>query len=97
MTKELRYADAAGSALVGTTTEGYDAAGNVTSIVDKDAAGTTLESYAYTYNKAGQFVSETDNGVTTNYAYNGAGELTTAGSSTATITTPTATATAAAT
>ena len=87
MTEELRYADAAGtelagSALVGTTNEAYDAAGNVTSIVDKDAAGTVLLTYDYTYNTAGQLASETDNGTTIDYQYDGAGQLIAAGSST---------------
>ena len=73
---------AGGSALVGTTNEAYDAAGNVTSIVDKDAAGTVLLTYDYTYNTAGQLTSETDNGTTIDYQYDGAGQLIAAGSNT---------------
>ena len=47
-----------------------------------DGSGNVLASYSYSYDAAGQLSSETDNGVTTNYAYNATGELIQAGSTT---------------
>ena len=69
----------AGTNKVGSTQYGYD--GNqVTSIVQQDGSGTVLANYSYQYDVAGRLSAETDNGVTTNYAYDAAGELTQAGS-----------------
>ncbi len=73
-----RYADLAGATHVGSTGYSYDG-GNLTSILHKNGT-TTLGSYGYSYDQAGELTQEVDNGATTNYAYNGAGELTSAGS-----------------
>ena len=71
----------AGTQLAGTTQYEYDA-GQVASIVDKDANGNVLARYQYAYNDAGQITSETDNGVATSYTYDSTGQLLTAGSQT---------------
>jgi RHS repeat-associated protein len=78
---EARYSNLAGTQLVARTQYGYD--GNeLTSIVTTDSAGNTIASYNYTYDTAGWLISETDNGVTTNYAYDPHGQLIQAGSTT---------------
>src|SRR5262249_13971314 len=75
---ETRYSDLAGTQLQGTTQYGYD--GNqLTSIVQKDSSGNVLASYSYTYDQTGQLLSETDNGVTTDYTYDARSELIQAG------------------
>ena len=81
LTGEARYSDVAGTQYQGGTVYGYDG-GQLTSILQTDASGNTISSYIYAYNLAGQLTSETDNGVTTVYAYDPRGELTQAGSKT---------------
>lgn len=58
---------------------GYDG-DQLTSIVQEDGNGVVLCSFSYSYNEAGQLISQTANAVTTNYAYDAAGQLTQAGS-----------------
>jgi RHS repeat-associated protein len=76
---ETHYSDLAGTQFQGTTQYAYD--GNqLTSIYQADGNGNVLASYTYTYDEAGRLSSETQNGITTNYAYNAAGQLIEAGS-----------------
>jgi YD repeat-containing protein len=61
----------------------YDNVGNLTSLVHKNAGGTALATYSYSYDAGNRLISETDNGATTTYGYDGADQLTTVnGSST---------------
>ncbi len=46
--------------IVGYTNNTYDASGNPTNIVELDADGDLIDSFAYTYNSDGQVTSETD-------------------------------------
>src|SRR6185437_7559010 len=75
-----RYADLAGTQLVGSTTEAYNALGLVTQITHQDGSGNVLASFSYVYDRAGQLTQEVDNGSTTNYGYDAAGQLTSASS-----------------
>ena len=59
-------------------TYGYDANGDVTSIVTYDANGNVTSSLAYTYNASGQPVTVISQNGTWTYGYNAAGELTSA-------------------
>ena len=77
MLSATRYTDVAGTSLAGSSTYGYE--GNeVTFIVHKNASGTTLASYSYSYNSSAQLTVEIDNGTTTSYGYTN-GQLTSAG------------------
>jgi RHS repeat-associated protein len=71
---QKRYADLAGTDLVGTTQNTYDG-DQLTNIVQTDGSGSTLASYSYSYDHAGRLMSEIDNGVTTSYAYDSTGQL----------------------
>jgi YD repeat-containing protein len=59
-----RYADTAGTVLVGTTTYSYDAAGRVVSITNKNASAALLSNYGYTYDVANRVTSEAWQSVT---------------------------------
>jgi RHS repeat-associated protein len=72
----MRYNGLPGTGYVGATSLLYDAADNVTSIVDKNASATVLASYLYSYNAATELSQETDNGTLITYAYDPAGQLT---------------------
>jgi RHS repeat-associated protein len=71
---QKRYADLAGTDLVGTTQNTYDG-DQLTDIVQTDGSNAVLASYSYSYDHAGRLMSETDNGVTTSYAYDSTGQL----------------------
>ena len=58
LTSLNRYSNLAETQTVATTTYGYDHANQMTSIVDQNAAGTTLVSYGYTYDAAGRLTHE---------------------------------------
>ncbi len=58
LTSLNRYSNLAESQTVATTTYGYDHANQMTSLVDQNAAGTTLVSYGYTYDAAGRLSQE---------------------------------------
>jgi RHS repeat-associated protein len=73
---EMRYNGLPGTGYVGATSLLYDAADNVTSIVEKNASATVLASYLYSYNAATELSQETDNGTLITYAYDPAGQLT---------------------
>ena len=79
LTSAERYADLAGTTLVGSSEYDYDA-GNMTSIVYKNGSGGVLTSFGYTYDEAEQLISEVDDGATTTYGYDSSGQLTQAGS-----------------
>jgi RHS repeat-associated protein len=81
MTQLNRYEDAAGTESVGSTTYGYDAQGNMTSLVDYNNLGESINSYVYTYDAGAQLTAEVDDGSTTDYGYDGSGQLTSAGTS----------------
>ncbi|MEO6812225.1 MAG: RHS repeat-associated core domain-containing protein, partial [Isosphaeraceae bacterium] len=72
-----RYSDLAGTALIATTTEGYDASGRVSDIIHSVGA-TTLAHYHYSYNAAG-LISQVDSpdGTVVN-TYDSDGQLTSA-------------------
>jgi RHS repeat-associated protein len=73
-----RYSDLAGTQLVGTSIYAYNPQGLVSSI-QHSAGGTTLATFAYNYDAAGELSQEVDNGTTTAYAYDATGQLTSAG------------------
>jgi RHS repeat-associated protein len=85
ITDEKRYNAATGGTLVGETTQSFDAVGGVTAITHKDGSANTLENFSYSYDGAERPSSETDTisgtPTTTNYGYDGANQLTSAGSS----------------
>src|SRR5207244_292986 len=53
-----RYSDLAGSTLVGSTSFAYDDASRVTSITHRNASGTNLSLYTYSYDVADRVTSE---------------------------------------
>ena len=66
--------------MVGGETESYDDQGNLTYIVQANAAGNTLDSFSYSYDAAGQVTQEVDyNTGTTDYSYDATGQLISAG------------------
>ncbi len=76
LTEQLRYSDASETTLIGTTSYGYDYAGRTTSITDKNAGGTTIDSYNYTYNTAGLVATETSTlAPSATYTYDPDGQL----------------------
>lgn len=58
-----------------TTAYTYDAAGNMASVVHRNAASTVLESFSYTYDSRNRITSQTSQAGTTNYAYDLTGQL----------------------
>jgi RHS repeat-associated protein len=79
LTRLSRFADLAGTQLVGATITGYDAAGRIGSIVHQNGSGATLDSFNYTFDVASQLTSETDARAVTNYSYDASSQLTGAG------------------
>ncbi len=75
---ETRYSDLSGSAEVGFTQIG-DSGDEITSISEQNGGGGVLASYSYSYDNAGWLSSKVQNGVSTSYGYNAAGEVTLAG------------------
>ncbi|QDU23374.1 RHS repeat-associated core domain-containing protein [Urbifossiella limnaea] len=71
-----RYADLAGTTLVGTTEYGYDDLDRTTGITHKGPTGTTLLASTYGYDLADRLTSRTEGGVTTSYTSDAAGQLT---------------------
>jgi RHS repeat-associated protein len=83
LTKIVRYGQSVSPAPSPATTNiGYNESGNITNITQTNPSGTTIASFAYTFDLAGRLTSETDNGSTTNYAYDPTGQLIQAGSQT---------------
>jgi RHS repeat-associated protein len=64
------------------TTYTYTSPGRLTRAQTKNSGGTVTEDYQYTYDPAGNRTSQDANGTQTTYSYNGANELTQAGSTT---------------
>src|SRR5207248_2422177 len=77
---QTRYANTAGTQLVGTSTDSYDSAGSVIEIKHANATLTTILDLLYTYDAANRLSSENDSGTTTNYQYDVSNQLTQAGS-----------------
>ena len=77
VTVAKRYSDATETTLIGQTDDGYDNADRVTSIADKNAAGTsTIDSFNYSYNSAGEVASTTSTlGPSTTDSYDPDGQL----------------------
>jgi YD repeat-containing protein len=61
-----------------TTSYGFDATDQLTSATKKSSGGSTLASYSYGYDPAGNLTSKVVGGITTNFIYNAANELTSA-------------------
>jgi RHS repeat-associated protein len=81
---ETRYSDTGGTNKVGSTTNSYDAARNITHIQHLTGSGGSLINLQYSYDNGNRLSSETDtiNGTptTTNYGYDTSNQLTSAGS-----------------
>ena len=82
---QIDYSNLAGTAVVSTIDDAYDANGNVTSIESYDATPTLIEGFTYSYDAAGNLSSEVDTQggtpTTTSYTYDDANQLTAAGAS----------------
>src|SRR5262249_22515478 len=76
----LRYSDLAGAHKVGESDYSYDPVGRMTHLVHKDGSGTTLSETTYGYDLAGRLSAQTQDGATTSYSYDPAGQLLPAGS-----------------
>ena len=74
-----RFSDLAGTQEVAESFYSYDPLGNVTEIENVSASGAVIDDFQYSYDEAGELVSETDNGVPTTYAYDVTGQLVGAG------------------
>jgi len=55
---------------------GYDSDKNIITLTNKKADGSTLESYAYTYDNNGNQLTKKENGITSTYAYDKLNRLT---------------------
>jgi RHS repeat-associated protein len=75
-----RYKDLAGTQKVGYSALTYDYAGNLLEIQHQNGAGGVLDDFQYTYDKGDRLASENDSGTVTNYGYDYANQLTSAGS-----------------
>ena len=85
LTDVARYSDLAGTTKVATTSHVYDAAGELTSQIDKTGGGTSIANYTNIYDAAGRITSEKLNGgAPTTYAYDADGQLTGDGTTTPT-------------
>jgi RHS repeat-associated protein len=62
-----------------TTQYGYDVVNRLTSATTKSTSGSTVSSYGYSYDGAGNMTSQTVNGTQTSYSYNAASELSSQG------------------
>ncbi len=70
-----RYANLAGSQLVATSTWGYDAKGQATSLTDAQGA-TTLASYTWSYDRIGRLTGDSINSVADTFTYDASGQIT---------------------
>src|SRR5262249_25106324 len=77
VTGMARYADLAGTQAVVTTTQQYDDASLLTSIIHAGVGGAGVAAYSYSYDAGNRLTSETDDGTTTTYGYDASNELTT--------------------
>jgi RHS repeat-associated protein len=76
---QTRYADTAATQVVGTTSIGYHGPDLVASLLHQDGVGNVLGNYSYVYDTAGWLNSRTEDGVSTGFGYDGAGQLKQAG------------------
>jgi RHS repeat-associated protein len=74
-----RYKDLAGTQKVGYTALTYDYAGNLLEVQHQNGTGGVLDDFQYTYDKGDRLISENDSGTVTNYGYDYANQLTSAG------------------
>jgi RHS repeat-associated protein len=81
---ETYSSNLAGTQVFGVATSGYDPSGNLTSLVDTNGSGTVIASYTYTYDSANLLKKEIDSGTETDYTYDPANQLLTAGNQTQT-------------
>jgi RHS repeat-associated protein len=72
-----RYADLTGTNLVATSTWGYDAKGQATSLSEVKG-GTTLESYTWTYDHIGRLTADTIGAANDTYTYDANSQVTAA-------------------
>jgi hypothetical protein len=79
---ETRYSNLNRTALVGTTSMSYDPAMRETNLQFKDASGTNISNFTYTYDTGDQLTAETLNGTTVSYQYDTTNQLTQAGTAT---------------
>jgi RHS repeat-associated protein len=77
---ETRYSNLAGTTVVSSTTYTYDPATRLTSLQHRNSGGSLLANYTYTYDQSSRLTAEQLNGTSTNYGYDNANELTSAGS-----------------
>ena len=90
MTSETRYANLAGTTVVGVTSYGYDTSGNLTTITLQNSSGTTLAYYDYQYDNDNRVTQESWASTTSTgtlsgsvtYGYDAASQLTKDGSTT---------------
>jgi RHS repeat-associated protein len=78
-TRAERYADTAGTALVGQSAYTYNPQGVMTDILHANGGGATLAEYHYQRDPAQQIVQRVLNGQTADYGYDLTGQLTSAG------------------
>jgi RHS repeat-associated protein len=74
-----RYSDLAGTQKVGSTTYSYDADNRLNNLQFFTGGGASLASYSYTFDAAGNVLTQTINGTTTTFAYDVTNQLTTDG------------------
>jgi RHS repeat-associated protein len=82
----IRYSNLTATATVGSTTYSYDTNERLTSIQDRNSAGSLIANFTYTYDKADRVTSEQLNGATTTYAYDARSDLTSVATSSGTTT-----------
>ncbi len=82
---EIHYRNLAETQVVGVTSYSYNADGQITSILDQNAGGTTVAEFTYTYDLDNRALTETNTQagtvITTTYTYNADSELTSEDSS----------------
>jgi RHS repeat-associated protein len=78
LTQVQRFADVAGTQLVGSSLYRYDVVGRPLSITHQDGPGAILVNYQYSYDLAGQLMAESHHGETSTYTYDLDGQLTAA-------------------
>ena len=77
-----RWSDLAGTTQAGDTLYSYDAVGREAHILHRDGSGTALAESSYAYDAAGKLAQEAFNGTATSYGYDGADQVTAAGTET---------------
>jgi RHS repeat-associated protein len=83
VTTITRYSDLAGTTKIGSTLQGYDAIGRLTSQQDRNSSDANIANYTNTYDAASRMTSEQVNGAApTTYTYDNTNELTNDGTTT---------------